>query len=127
MVSEENLKFLRQREGQYIVGTPKAMLRQFEQYLTDAEWAFRITKDELEIRPIWRQTDRVLAPILICFLAYVLWKTLAQWMLGRAWATPRGRCWRSWPRSRAATWCCPPARKRAAIMERSAAVRYRTG
>ena len=30
---------------------------------------------------------------------------------GRAWATRRGRCWRSWPRSRAATWCCRPARK----------------
>ena len=49
--------------------------------LTEAEWAFRITKDELEIRPIWHQkTDRVLAHILVCFLAYVLWKTLGQWM-----------------------------------------------
>ena len=49
--------------------------------LTDAEWAFRITKEELEIRPIWHQKrDRVLAHILICFLAYVLWKTLSQWM-----------------------------------------------
>ena len=51
--------------------------------LTDAEWAFRITKDELEIRPIWHQkADRVKAHILVCFLAYVLWKTLAQWMRG---------------------------------------------
>jgi transposase len=49
--------------------------------LTDAEWAFRITKDELEIRPIWHQKEeRVPAPILVCFLAYVLWKTLGQWM-----------------------------------------------
>lgn len=49
--------------------------------LTEAEWAFRITKDELEIRPIWHQKeDRVRAHILVCFLAYVLWKTLAQWM-----------------------------------------------
>jgi transposase len=49
--------------------------------LTDAEWAFRITKDELHIRPIWHQTpDRVQAHILVCFLAYVMWKTLAQWM-----------------------------------------------
>ena len=49
--------------------------------LTEAEWVFRITKDELEIRPIWHQkTDRVLAHILVCFLAYVLWKTLGQWM-----------------------------------------------
>jgi transposase len=49
--------------------------------LTDAEWAFRITKDELSIRPIWHhKEDRVKAHILVCFLAYVLWKTLAQWM-----------------------------------------------
>ena len=35
----------------------------------------------MEIRPIWHQkTDRVLAHILVCFLAYVLWKTLGQWM-----------------------------------------------
>jgi hypothetical protein len=32
-VSEENLQFLRQRGGQYIVGTPKALLTQFEQHL----------------------------------------------------------------------------------------------
>jgi len=51
--------------------------------LTDAEWAFRITKDELKIRPIWHQkTDRVLGHILVSFLAYVLWKTLAKWMQG---------------------------------------------
>jgi hypothetical protein len=51
--------------------------------LTDAEWAFRITKDELVIRPIWHQkAERVQAHILICFLAYVLWKTLAGWMRG---------------------------------------------
>jgi transposase len=49
--------------------------------LTDAEWAFRITKDELEIRPIWHHKEqRVKAHILVCFLAYVLWKTLAGWM-----------------------------------------------
>jgi transposase len=49
--------------------------------LTDAEWAFRISKDELVLRPIWHQKeDRVQAHILVCFLAYVLWKTLAGWM-----------------------------------------------
>ena len=51
--------------------------------LTEAEWAFRITKDELAIRPIWHQKeDRVKAHILVCFLAYALWKTLAGWMQG---------------------------------------------
>ena len=38
MVSEANLKFLRARGGSYSVGTPKAMLRRFEPYLTDEDW-----------------------------------------------------------------------------------------
>jgi transposase len=47
--------------------------------LTDAEAAFRIHKSDLRIRPIWHQRqDRVEAHILVCFLAYVLWKTLGQ-------------------------------------------------
>lgn len=47
--------------------------------LTEAEAAFRIHKSDLSIRPIWHQKeDRVLAHILVCFLAYVLWKTLGQ-------------------------------------------------
>jgi transposase len=47
--------------------------------LTEAEAAFRIHKSDLSIRPIWHQkTERVQAHILVCFLAYVLWKTLAQ-------------------------------------------------
>lgn len=45
--------------------------------LTEIEEAFRIHKSDLHIRPIWHQReDRVLAHILVCFLAYVLWKTL---------------------------------------------------
>jgi len=48
--------------------------------LTDVEAAFRIQKSELGIRPVWHQrADRVQAHILVCFLAYVLWKTLEQW------------------------------------------------
>jgi transposase len=47
--------------------------------LTEAEAAFRIEKSDLRIRPVWHQKqDRVLAHILVCFLAYVLWKTLHQ-------------------------------------------------
>lgn len=46
--------------------------------LTEAEAAFRIQKSDLSLRPIWHQKEeRVLAHILVCFLAYVLWKTLA--------------------------------------------------
>lgn len=46
--------------------------------LTEAEAAFCIQKSDLKIRPIWHQKEeRVRAHILVCFLAYVLWKTLA--------------------------------------------------
>ncbi len=73
-------------EGCYLLRTnltetdPAKLWKRYIQ-LTEAEWAFRITKDELGIRPIWHQKkERVLAHILVCFLAYVLWKSLAQWM-----------------------------------------------
>lgn len=47
--------------------------------LTEAEAAFRIHKSDLRVRPIWHQKEeRVLAHILVCFLSYVLWKTLGQ-------------------------------------------------
>ena len=47
--------------------------------LTEAEAAFQIQKSDLCIRPIWHQKEeRVLAHILVCFLGYVLWKTLEQ-------------------------------------------------
>src|SRR5439155_1065527 len=72
-------------EGCYVLRTnvndwsPDDLWRTYIQ-LTDAEAAFRIQKSELAIRPVWHQrADRVQAHILVCFLAYVLWKTLEQW------------------------------------------------
>jgi transposase len=48
--------------------------------LTHAEAAFRIQKDQLNVRPIWHQREeRVQAHILVCFLAFVLWKSLEMW------------------------------------------------
>jgi transposase len=47
--------------------------------LTEAEAAFRIHKSDLSLRPIWHQKkERVQAHVLVCFLAYVLWKMLGQ-------------------------------------------------
>ena len=47
--------------------------------LTEAEAAFRVQKSDLRLRPIWHQkAKRVQAHILVCFLAYVVWKTLGQ-------------------------------------------------
>lgn len=58
--------------------TPEDLWKAYIQ-LTEAEAAFRIHKSDLRIRPIWHQREeRVLAHILVCFLAYVLWKTLSQ-------------------------------------------------
>lgn len=48
--------------------------------LTDAEAAFRVAKSDLRIRPIWHhREDRVDSHILVCFLAYAMWKTLEGW------------------------------------------------
>ena len=72
-------------EGCYVLRTnvtdwdAETLWRTYVQ-LTEAEAAFLIHKSELSIRPIWHQKeDRVRAHILVCFLAYVLWKTLEQW------------------------------------------------
>jgi transposase len=59
---------------------PVQLWQQYIQ-LVDAEWAFRITKDELELRPIWHHhQQRVQGHILVCFIAYAMWKTLGGWM-----------------------------------------------
>jgi len=75
----------RHSEGCYVLRTniadwnAETLWRTYVQ-LSEAEAAFRIQKSELSIRPIWHQkTERVQAHILVCFLAYVLWKTLEQW------------------------------------------------
>ena len=48
--------------------------------LTEAEAAFRVHKSDLCIRPIWHHKEtRIKAHILVCFLAYALWKTLREW------------------------------------------------
>jgi transposase len=71
-------------EGSYVLRTnvtgwsDEDLWRAYIQ-LTDAETAFRIQKSDLSLRPVWHQKeDRVLAHILVCFLAYVLWKFLGQ-------------------------------------------------
>ncbi len=60
--------------------------------LTEAESAFRIHKGDLSLRPIWHQKrERVQAHILVCFLAYVLWKTLARLAVNQVWETNRAK------------------------------------
>lgn len=52
MVSEENIEFLRAHQAQYLVGTPKAQLRQFEAaLLEDGDWQ-RVRPDvEVKLLP----------------------------------------------------------------------------
>jgi transposase len=38
MVNEDNLAYIRERGGSYLVGTPKAKLRHYEQELTESDW-----------------------------------------------------------------------------------------
>jgi len=77
-------EWARLSEGCYVLRSnvtdwsPEELWRAYMQ-LTEAEAAFRIQKTDLQLRPIWHQKpERVEAHILVCFLAYVLWKTLAQ-------------------------------------------------
>ncbi len=64
--------------------------------LTEAEAAFRIHKSDLSLRPVWHQKeDRVLAHILVCFLAYraleISGSALPTSRAGRRTATRGGR------------------------------------
>jgi transposase len=79
------IELARQRDGCYLLRsnvadwTAEELWKAYMQ-LTDAEAAFRIQKDNLRLRPVWHQTtERVQAHILVCFLAYVLRKTLEGW------------------------------------------------
>lgn len=80
--SETWREWARLSEGCYVLRsnvadwTPEELWQAYIQ-LTEAEAAFRIHKTDLQLRPVWHQRqDRVEAHILVCFLAYVLWKAL---------------------------------------------------
>jgi transposase len=73
-------------QGAYLLRTncvekdPVQLWRWYMQ-LTQAEDAFRISKSDLNLRPVFHQkTQRVEAHILVCFLSLALWRTLEQWM-----------------------------------------------
>ncbi|HEV7929386.1 MAG TPA: IS1634 family transposase, partial [Nitrosospira sp.] len=62
---------------------PAKLWRHYMQ-LTQAEDAFRISKSDLSLRPVFHQkTERVEAHILVCFLALSLRRTLEMWMAGK--------------------------------------------
>ncbi len=74
------------QKGAYVLRTnceetDPALLWRWYIQLTQAEAAFRTTKSDLGLRPVFHQKEgRVQAHILVCFLALALWRTLEQWM-----------------------------------------------
>jgi len=77
-------EWARRSEGCYLLRSnvtgwgPEELWRAYIQ-LTEAEEAFHIQKSDLRLRPVWHQKqERVEAHILVCFLTYVLGRTLGQ-------------------------------------------------
>jgi len=84
--NNERYEWAMETGGSYILRTnwsesdPKVLWNTYIQ-LTEVEDAFRTTKHDLGMRPIFHQKkDRTQAHILVCFLSLALWRTLTQWM-----------------------------------------------
>jgi transposase len=79
---EDKAQYLRHTEGAYLLrtnldGHAESELWTMYMQLNDAEAAFRTLKQDLSIRPIHHQNgDRVKAHVLVCFLAYAMYRTL---------------------------------------------------
>lgn len=85
----ERSQWAAQAHGAYLLRTncteqdPTQLWKWYIQ-LSQAEEAFRISKSDLSLRPVFHQkTERVEAHLLICFLSLALWRTLEQWMRGK--------------------------------------------
>jgi transposase len=85
----ERTQWAAHAHGAYLLRTncvekDPAQLWRWYMQLTQAEDAFRISKSDLHLRPVFHQkTERVEAHILVCFLSLALWRTLEQWMRGK--------------------------------------------
>jgi transposase len=85
----ERTQWAANAHGAYLLRTncvdkDPAQLWRWYMQLTQAEEAFRISKSDLNLRPVFHQkTGRVEAHILVCFLSLALWRTLEQWMRGK--------------------------------------------
>jgi transposase len=84
--NEERYEWALETGGSYILRTnwkesdPKTLWDTYIQ-LTEVEDAFRTTKHDLGMRPVFHQKkERTQAHILVCFLSLALWRTLQQWM-----------------------------------------------
>jgi len=89
----ERSAWLKHAHGAYLLRTncpetdPVKLWRWYIQ-LQQAEAAFRTSKNDLALRPLYHQkTERVEAHILVCFLALALWRTLEMWMRSKGMGT----------------------------------------
>jgi len=80
---DDSAHWKRMTEGYYLLRSnitdwePKELWKAYI-HLTDAEEAFKIHKNDLHLRPVWHQRDdRIKAHVLVCFLAFVLWKAFS--------------------------------------------------
>jgi transposase len=85
----ERTAWAQQAHGAYLLRTnctekDSSKLWRWYIQLSQAEDAFRISKSDLNLRPVFHQkTERVEAHILVCFLTLALWRTLEMWMRGK--------------------------------------------
>ncbi|MEW6327281.1 MAG: IS1634 family transposase [Thermodesulfobacteriota bacterium] len=84
--NEDRYRQLLETSGNYLLRTnwpeadPKTLWNTYIQ-LTEVEDAFRTTKHDLGMRPIYHQKkERTQAHILVCFLSLAMMRTLQQWM-----------------------------------------------
>jgi hypothetical protein len=91
MASTDNIGWLQGSGRRYLIGTPRSEVRKWSQQIAEAsDW--REVRDGVEVKLcpgpdgketflLCRSVERreVEAHIMVCFLAYVLWKTLEQW------------------------------------------------
>ena len=89
----ERSAWVKHAQGAYLLRTncpetdPVKLWRWYIQ-LQQAEAAFRTSKNDLALRPLYHQkTERVEAHILVCFLALALWRTLEMWMRSKGMGT----------------------------------------
>ncbi len=79
---QDKADYQRHSEGAYLLrtnlsGHSEPELWSMYMQLNDAEAAFRTLKQDLSIRPVYHQLEeRVNAHVLVCFLAYALYRTL---------------------------------------------------
>lgn len=83
---EGKLDWARAAQGTYLLRTncteedPEKLWRWYI-HLTEVEDAFRTSKSDLGMRPVYHQKQhRVQAHILICFLSLVMWRSLEMWL-----------------------------------------------